>query len=161
MVTLTGIKREKGRAERHLSGGNDNHFPEITIPVQAKPWAEGHVARFTATRPVSQAPQGGLHYTPVDVEAMSALMDAGQLPEDVIYKQGDAMSKQYSPEHNVDLTVSYKWNCRKVSHTLAFEGVNILMNETPFAQRFDLRTRSVRTDKVGISLPNLYYRLDF
>ena len=126
-----------------------------------KEWMVGARKQNVFNISVKYALQGGLHYTPVDVEAMSALMDAGQLPEDVIYKQGDAMSKQYSPEHNVDLTVSYKWNCRKVSHTLAFEGVNILMNETPFAQRFDLRTRSVRTDKVGISLPNLYYRLDF
>ena len=71
------------------------------------------------------------------------------------------MSKQYKPEHTVDLTVSYKINKRKQSHTIAFEGVNILMNETPFAQRFDLSTRTVKTDKVGISLPNLFYRLDF
>jgi len=71
------------------------------------------------------------------------------------------MSKQYKPEHTVDLTVSYKINKRRVSHTIAFEGVNILMNETPFAQRFDIRTRGIKTDKVGISLPNLFYRLDF
>ena len=31
------------------------NFPKITTVVQAKPWAEGHVARFISTRAVSKA----------------------------------------------------------------------------------------------------------
>ena len=105
--------------------------------------------------------QGGLRYTPMDLTTMNALLDAGQMPEEEIFLDDQAMSKQYKPEHTVDLTVSYKINKRRVSHTIAFEGINMLMNETPFAQRFDIRTRSVKVDKTGISLPNLFYRLDF
>ena len=30
-------------------------FPTITTIVQAKPWAEGHVARFISTRAVSSS----------------------------------------------------------------------------------------------------------
>ena len=71
------------------------------------------------------------------------------------------MSKQYKPEHTVDLTVSYKINKRHVSHTIAFEGVNILMNETPYTQRYDFALKELRYDKSGISLPNIFYRLDF
>jgi hypothetical protein len=48
-----------------------------------------------------------------------------------------------------------------VSHTIAFEGVNILQNEAPYAERYDFSTGQLRTDKSGISLPNIFYRLDF
>lgn len=48
-----------------------------------------------------------------------------------------------------------------MSHTIAFEGLNILGAKAPQYQRFDLGTLDVRTDKSGISLPNVFYRLDF
>jgi hypothetical protein len=38
-----------------------------------------------------------------------------------------------------------------VSHTIAFEGVNILQHETPYAERFDFGTGELRVDKSGIS----------
>ena len=50
---------------------------------------------------------------------------------------------------------------KKVSHTIAFEGVNILQHETPYAERFDFGTGELRVDKSGISLPNVFYRIDF
>ena len=40
-------------------------------------------------------------------------------------------------------------------------GVNVLGTKAPQYQRFDLGTRDVRTDESGISLPNIFYRLDF
>ena len=126
-----------------------------------KEWMLGSRKQNVLGVSVKYTLQGGLRYTPMDIDAMCALMDAGQMVEDELFKESEAMSKQYKPEHTVDLTVSYKINKRRVSHTIAFEGVNILMNETPFAQRFDIRTRGIKTDKVGISLPNLFYRLDF
>lgn len=60
-----------------------------------------------------------------------------------------------------EVGLSYKINCKKVSHTIAFEGVNILQHEAPYAERFDLVTGTLRTDKSGISLPNIFYRIDF
>ena len=71
------------------------------------------------------------------------------------------MSLQFDPSSILDLTVSYKINCKKVSHTIAFEGVNILQYQTPYAVHYDLGAGQLRTDKSGISLPNLFYRLDF
>ena len=71
------------------------------------------------------------------------------------------MSLQFDPTSILDLTVSYKINCKNVSHTIAFEGVNILQNETPYAERYDFVTGTLRYDKSGISLPNIFYRIDF
>ena len=105
--------------------------------------------------------QGGLRHTPIDLDAMKAKVAAGIIDDEPIYKQDEVMTKQFDPTNMIDLTVSYKINCKKVSHTIAFEGINILQNETPYAERYDLTTGQLRYDKSGISLPNLFYRLDF
>ena len=105
--------------------------------------------------------QGGLRYSPIDVTRMRANLDAGIIDDTPIYKQGEEFSERFDPTGVVDLTVSYKINKKKVSHTIAFEGLNILGAKAPQWQRFDLGTRDVRTDKAGISLPNIFYRLDF
>lgn len=105
--------------------------------------------------------QGGLRYTPIDVDQMNANIDAGIVNDEPIYKDNEAFTKHFKPTGIVDLTVSYKINKKRVSHTIAFEGLNILGTDTPMFQRFDLGTRQVRIDKGGISLPNIFYRLDF
>ena len=105
--------------------------------------------------------QGGLRYTPIDVEQMRANVAAGIIDDTPIYKDNEAFSQRFDPTSIVDLTVSYKINKRRVSHTIAFEGLNILGAKAPQYQRFDLGTLDVRTDKSGISLPNVFYRLDF
>ncbi len=105
--------------------------------------------------------QGGLRYTPIDVDQMNANIDAGIVNDEPIYKDNEAFTKHFKPTGIIDLTVSYKINKKRVSHTIAFEGLNILGTDTPMFQRFDLGTRQVRIDKGGISLPNIFYRLDF
>ena len=105
--------------------------------------------------------QGGLRYTPIDVEQMRANVAAGIVDDNPIYKDNEAFSKRFKPTNIVDLTVSYKINKRKVSHTIAFEGLNIFATKTPMFQRFDLGSLEARTDEGGISLPNIFYRLDF
>ena len=92
---------------------------------------------------------------------MRANVAAGIYDDQPIYKEDEAMSLQFSPTSILDLTVSYKINCKNVSHTIAFEGVNILQHEAPYAERYDFGTGQLRSDKSGISLPNIYYRIDF
>ena len=57
--------------------------------------------------------------------------------------------------------VSYKINKRRVSHTIAFEGLNVFNGKAQTMQRFDLATQQVCTYEGSISLPNVFYRLDF
>lgn len=105
--------------------------------------------------------QGGLRYTPIDEDRMKANLDAGIIDDTPIYKDNLAFTERFKPTGVVDLTISYKINCKKVSHTIAFEGLNILNAKAPLWRRFDLGTRTVRVDKRGMSLPNVFYRLDF
>ena len=126
-----------------------------------KEWMLGKKNQNVFNVSVKYSLQGGLRHTPIDVDAMRANVAAGIIDDEPIYIDDKAMSLQFDPSSVLDITVSYKINCKKVSHTIAFEGVNILQNETPYAERFDFTTGQLRYDKSGISLPNFYYRIDF
>ena len=129
--------------------------------LAGKEWMMGKHKQNVFNVSVKYTLQGGLRHTPIDLDAMKAKVAAGIIDDEPIYKQDEVMTKQFDPTNMLDLTVSYKINCKKVSHTIAFEGINILQNETPYAERYDLTTGQLRYDKSGISLPNLFYRLDF
>ena len=126
-----------------------------------KEWMLGKRKQNVFNVSVKYTLQGGLRHTPIDVAAMKANVAAGIIDDQPIYKEDQAMSLQFSPTSILDLTVSYKINCKKVSHTFAFEGVNILQHETPYAERYDFGTGQLRLDKSSISLPNVFYRIDF
>jgi hypothetical protein len=126
-----------------------------------KEWMVGKRKQNVLNVSVKYTLQGGLRHTPIDVAAMKANVAAGIISDQPIYKEDEAMALQFSPTNILDLTVSYKINCKKVSHTIAFEGVNILQNESTYAERYDFSTGQLRSDKSGISLPNLFYRIDF
>lgn len=126
-----------------------------------KEWMLGKRKQNVFNVSIKYTLQGGLRHTPIDVDAMKANIAAGIIDDQPIYKEDQAMSLQFDPTSILDLTVSYKINCKNVSHTIAFEGVNILQNETPYAERYDFVTGTLRYDKSGISLPNIFYRIDF
>ena len=139
----------------------------VTRSEALLPWLHGYfllmAVGFTVymVRAVRQYGQCGLRYTPIDTDAMNRLIDLGEMPDEPIVKANESMSGQFRPDNIVDLTVSYKWNKRRVSHTIAFEGLNILGVETCLFQRYDLAERRAIDHKEGISLPNFFYRLDF
>ena len=126
-----------------------------------KEWMIGKKKQDVFNVSVKYTLQGGLRHTPIDVDAMKANVAAGIINDQPIYKEDEAMTLQFDPTSILDLTVSYKINRKNVGHTIAFEGVNILQHETPYAVHYDLGTGQLRVDKSGISLPNIYYRIDF
>lgn len=105
--------------------------------------------------------QGGLRYTPIDAERMRARLAAGIIDDEPIYRQGEEFAQRFDPTGVVDITVSYKINKRRVSHTIAFEGLNVFNGKAQTMQRFDLATQQVCAYEGSISLPNVFYRLDF
>ncbi len=105
--------------------------------------------------------QGGLRYTPIDVERMQAHLAAGIIDDEPLYRQGEEFTKRFDPTGIVDLTVSYKINKRRVSHTIAFEGLNVFNAKAQTMQCFDFNTLQVSIYEGSISLPNVFYRLDF
>ena len=43
----------------------------------------------------------------------------------------------------------------------ALIGAAVMQHETPYAERYDFGTGQLRIDKSSISLPNVFYRIDF
>ncbi|MBP5307479.1 MAG: TonB-dependent receptor [Paludibacteraceae bacterium] len=129
--------------------------------LAGKEWVLGKSKKNMLNVSAKYTLQGGLRYTPIDMDAMKARIASGNYDDTPIYKDDEAMTKQFEPSHIVDLTISYRHNGKRVSHTIAFEGLNVLQNETPYAERYDIVTGKIRKDKSGISLPNFFYRLDF
>ena len=133
----------------------------MVMVLGGKEWMIGKKKQDVFNVSVKYTLQGGLRHTPIDVDAMRANVAAGIINDQPIYKEDEAMTLQFDPTSILDLTVSYKINRKNVGHTIAFEGVNILQHETPYAVHYDLGTGQLRVDKSGISLPNIYYRIDF
>ena len=92
---------------------------------------------------------------------MRARLAAGIIDDEPIYRQGEEFAQRFDPTGGVDITVSYKINKRRVSHTIAFEGLNVFNGKAQTMQRFDLGTQQVCAYESSISLPNVFYRLDF
>ncbi len=126
-----------------------------------KEWMVGRRKQNVLNVSLKYTLQGGLRYTPVDEVAMQNNMAAGIIDDEIIFKDKEAMSRQFRPDNVVDFTVSYKINKKKVSHTIAFEGINMLMSKTPYGLNYDIDRQRVIKDEAGLSLPNLFYRLDF
>ncbi|MGN1376140.1 MAG: TonB-dependent receptor plug domain-containing protein [Prevotella sp.] len=103
--------------------------------------------------------QGGQRYTPADVETSKENYLNG-IPQ-VAYFEDEAFSRQYNPCYIIDLTVSYKIGGRKVSHTIAFEALNLLQKKVPYENTYNYVTGRVESYDSGLSLPNLYYRINF
>lgn len=129
--------------------------------LAGKEWMVGREKKNVLNVSAKYSVQGGLRYTPIDVDQMNQNLDNGLIDETPVYKENEAFSKRFDATGMIDLTISFKINCKRVSHTIAFEGVNILDAKAPLAQRFDMGTRTIRTEESGISLPNIFYRLDF
>ena len=75
-----------------------------------KEWMVGRNKQNVFNVSTKYSVQGGLRYTPIDTDLMNHLMDQGIIPDEPYFKESEAMSKQFDPEHVVDLTVSFKLN---------------------------------------------------
>jgi hypothetical protein len=97
---------------------------------------------------------GGEHYTPVDKVASLA-------QKEVVYDDSRAMQGQLSPGFASDFTISYKINKKHVSHEFAFQILNFSGYEEFEGFDYNFRTDEIRMWKEPISIPNLYYRIQF
>lgn len=126
-----------------------------------KEWMLGNKGRNVLNVSAKGTYMGGIHHTPIDIVATSAAYEGGQYLYEVIYDESRAMAEQYDPMFVFDLTLSYKITGRKVSHTIAFHGINLFDAKSPTYDSYNFVTRTVKTWQSTASYPNLYYRIDF
>ncbi len=126
-----------------------------------KEWMLGNKGKNVLNISAKGTYMGGIHHTPIDIAATEAAYERGQYLYQVIYDESRAMEEQYDPMFVLDLTLSYKITGRKVSHTIAFHGVNLFDAKSPTYDSYNFATHSVKTWQSTASYPNLYYRIDF
>lgn len=83
-----------------------------------KEWIWGKKRQHMFNANIRMSYQGGDRYTPIDETASLE-------NKDIIYKETQAFSKQFSPAFTVDLGVSYKLNRKHTSHEFGLQFLNL------------------------------------
>jgi hypothetical protein len=97
---------------------------------------------------------GGRRYVPVD-------MDASRVQGDAVYDLSRAYEPRYKDYFRWDIKVSFAFNGKRASHSLALDFQNILNTKNIFSQYYDPATQAIETKYQLGFLPLAYYRVEF
>lgn len=100
--------------------------------------------------------QGGDRYSPIDEEATMNHPD-----KTVQYDETRAYSKQYSPMFLLSFSASYKINKKRLSHEFALKMINATGYEEKYGYSYNFKTGKIEPNGNAISLPNIYYKIEF
>ena len=104
--------------------------------------------------------QGGMRYTPADLQATKEEYFSHHLP-DVAYDDKNAFSQQYAPIGVLDLTVSYKIAGKHCDHTIAVEALNLTGVKPPYTDTYNYKYDRMDLMYSSLSFPSIYYRISF
>lgn len=124
-----------------------------------KEWMMGSKKRDMLSVSGKATLQGGMRYSPIDVEASRKNYE-NENP-DVVYDERNAYSEQFAPLIMLDLTVSYKMNRKRVSHEFAIKALNVFQSKVPFRHVYNYKTGKVDEYDTGLAFPNICYRVNF
>lgn len=100
--------------------------------------------------------QGGDRYSPIDEAATLEHPD-----KEVQYDETKAYSKQLSPIVLTNISVSYKMNKKKCTHEFAVKLLNATGYEEYGGHLYNLKTGEIEVNRFAMSLPNIYYKIEF
>lgn len=100
--------------------------------------------------------QGGDRYSPIDEKATLEHPD-----KKVQYDETKAYSKQLAPIFLTNLSVSYKINKKKYTHEFAMKLLNANNYEEYGGHLYNLKTQKIEVNRYALSLPNIYYKIEF
>lgn len=98
--------------------------------------------------------QGGDRYSPIDTEN-------SVLQQDAVYDESNPYSCQFNPMVLAHLTVSYRLNCRKVSHEFAAKLINVTGYKDYYGHRYNFIDNTVEAEREANILPNISYKIYF
>ena len=127
--------------------------------LAGKEWMMGKAKRDLLNVSVKLSYQGGLRYSPIDEAATIANYKNND--PDVVYDESRPFTKQFDPVFSTDFTLSYKINGKKVSHEIAIKAINLFQTKTPFKHVYNYKEQKMDNYDVGLSLPNICYRVNF
>lgn len=100
--------------------------------------------------------QGGDRYSPIDEQATLNHPD-----KKVQYDETKAYSKQLSPVFLANISVSYKINKKRSTHEFAVKLLNATGYEEYGGHEYNIRTKKIEENRFAMSLPNIYYKVEF
>lgn len=127
--------------------------------LAGKEWMMGKAKRDLLNVSVKLSYQGGLRYSPIDEAATIANYKNND--PDVVYDESRPFTKQFDPVFSTDFTLSYKINGKKVSHEFAIKAINLFQTKTPYKHVYNYKEQKMDNYDVGLSLPNICYRVNF
>lgn len=100
--------------------------------------------------------QGGDRYSPIDEKATLEHPD-----KEVQYDETRAYSRQLAPIFLTNISVSYKINKKKSAHEFAVKLLNATNYEEYGGHAYNLKTKKIEANRYAMSLPNIYYKVEF
>lgn len=100
--------------------------------------------------------QGGDRYSPIDEKATLEHPD-----KEVQYDETRAYSRQLAPIFLTNISVSYKINKKNSTHEFAVKLLNATNYEEYGGHAYNLKTKKIETNRFAMSLPNIYYKVEF
>lgn len=100
--------------------------------------------------------QGGDRYSPIDEAATLEHPD-----KEVQYDETRAYSQQFSPIFLTNFSLSYKMNKKKCTHEFAVKLLNATNYKEYGGHEYNLKTGKIEPNRFAMSLPNIYYKVEF
>lgn len=100
--------------------------------------------------------QGGDRYSPIDEKATLEHPD-----KEVQYDETRAYSRQLAPTFLTNISVSYKINKKKSTHEFAVKLLNATNYKEYGGHDYNLKTKKIEANRYAMSLPNIYYKVEF
>ncbi|MBI1287934.1 MAG: TonB-dependent receptor [Flavobacteriales bacterium] len=97
---------------------------------------------------------GGMRYVPID-------LDASKLEGTTVRDASRAFEEKYKNYFRMDFKISFAFNGKRASHSLAFDLQNIFNTKNIFSQSYNPQTQQVETKYQLGFLPLVYYRVEF
>lgn len=121
-----------------------------------KEWMTGHSRRNLLGIHAKVTLMGGDRYSPVDYKATLAHPD-----HEVQYDETLAYSQQFSPIVLTNFSISYKMNRRRCTHEVAIKLINATNYKEFGGHGYNIRTGEIEVKRYAMSMPNLYYKMEF
>ncbi len=119
-----------------------------------KEWIFGQYNQHIFNANIRLSYQGGDRYSPVDLAVSLA-------QHEVVYDETHAYSQQLSPAFLGHFTISYKLNCRKVSHEFAVKMLNVTGYKEFYGHHYNFQTNTITENREAIVIPNISYKIQF
>jgi hypothetical protein len=136
-----------GRYAANVLGGRE-------FMLKEKLSTSGKAKQYSFTLDFKSLINGGLRYTPIDLEESIIAGEA-------VFDNTRAFSERHKPYFRIDFRIGFKVQTKKVTHEWAFDIQNVTNQKNIFAVRFDPNELALKESYQTGLLPVFQYRVRF